>query len=100
MSDCSCPNTTTWDGSTWSAGTPDSSTAAILDGNYTVNATNSSFTACSLTINAGGSLRVTNGYYIEIINDITVTDDGDTATNEIIVETQGSFVQRGDGSTD
>ncbi|GGI56474.1 hypothetical protein GCM10011444_07830 [Winogradskyella haliclonae] len=98
VNDCSCPNTTTWDGSTWSAGVPDSSTAAILDGNYTVNATNPSFTACSLTINAGGSLRVTNGYYIEIINNITVTDDGDTATNEIIVETQGSFVQRGDGS--
>ena len=97
VNDCSCPNTTTWDGSTWSAGVPDTSTAAILDGNYTVNATNPSFTACSLIINSGGSLTVTNGYYVEIINNIAVTDDG-TVSNEIVVETQGSFVQRGDGS--
>ncbi|MFD1062421.1 lamin tail domain-containing protein [Winogradskyella litorisediminis] len=97
VSDCSCTTSTTWDGTTWSAGAPNAFTAAIIDGDYTVNATNPSFTACSLVINSGGSLTISNGYYIEVMNDITATDDG-SASNEITVETRGSLVQRGDGA--
>ncbi|SHG72974.1 lamin tail domain-containing protein [Winogradskyella jejuensis] len=97
VNDCACLTSTTWDGTSWSAGTPDAFTAAILDGDYTVDATNPSFTACSLVINSGGSLTISNGYHIEIMNDITVVDDG-SASNEITVETRGSLVQRGDGA--
>ncbi|WP_299113877.1 lamin tail domain-containing protein [uncultured Winogradskyella sp.] len=97
VNDCACLTSTTWDGTSWSAGAPDEFTAAILDGDYTVDATNPSFTACSLVINVGGSLTITNGYFVEVMNDITINDDG-SVSNEVTVETQGSFVQRGDGA--
>ncbi|RNC88364.1 MAG: hypothetical protein ED556_04035 [Winogradskyella sp.] len=92
LNDCACLVSTTWDGTSWSAGAPDEFTAAIIDGDYVVNATNPSFTACSLVINSG-DLTISNGYFVEVMNDFTVNSG-----SEITTETQGSFVQRGDGS--
>ncbi|MBN4058041.1 T9SS type A sorting domain-containing protein [Olleya sp. AH-315-K02] len=84
--------TVTWNG-VWSA-TPDLTTPVIIAANY--NTANGgaeiSFNACSLTIDAGFSLRIDNGDYIEIQNDIVA--DGD-----ITVETQGAVVQIDDSGT-
>ncbi|MEL0455490.1 T9SS type A sorting domain-containing protein [Flavobacteriaceae bacterium SZ-1-7] len=89
-----CPGgTVTWNGTTWSA-TPDSTTEVIIDGNYNTSGGGSeiSFNACSLTINAGATLTVDNGTFVEVENDVTV--DG-----SLIVRTQGNFVQIDDAGT-
>lgn len=92
-SECLCPNTTIWDGTIWSTGLPNSSTAAIINGNYNTSFENS-FVSCSLTINPGFTFTVDDGDFIEVENFVLV-NDGAT----IITETQGSFIQRGNGTT-
>jgi hypothetical protein len=84
--------TVTWNG-VWSA-TPDLTTPVIIAANYnTANGGNEiSFSACSLTVNAGFTLRVDNGDFIEIQTNIVA--DGD-----ITVETQGAVVQIDDSGT-
>ena len=79
--------TTTWNGLTWSV-LPTISTAVIIDGIYNTG-TNGSFSACSLTVNTGFRLTVSNASYVEVENDVTI--DG-----TIVVETQGSLVQNND----
>lgn len=85
-----CTSTVTWDGTIWSPTTPDLTTEAIINNSYTTNATNGSFSACSLTVN--GTLNITDSYFVEVENDVTV--DG----GEVSVSTQGAFVQRGDNT--
>ena len=86
-----CPTTTTWNGTTWSAGTPDINKNAIIAANYNTT-TNASFSACSLTVNAGFNLRVTNGHYVEVENDVVVNGN-------IIVDNHGAFKQNSNTST-
>lgn len=95
----SCISVTTWDGSNWDNANPDATTVAVIDGNYTANNAPSSFTACSLIINAVSTstgnpvtLTVGNGGFIEVINDVVVNGN-------LFVETQGNFVQRGSTGT-
>ena len=84
-----CPTSVTWSGGTWSNGTgPDLTIAAVIDDVYNTF-TNGSFSACSLNVNTGNTLTITNGSYIEIENDITV--DGN-----IIVSREGAVVQNND----
>ena len=63
---------TTWNGSAWSNGTPTLTIAAIIDGTY-VTATNGNFSCCSLTVNSGvgRSLTISSGGYVEVQNNIT-----------------------------
>ncbi len=85
-----CPTTTTWTvAGAWNNGTPTIGVNAVIDGAYTTNATNGSFSACSLTVN--GTLTIDNGYFIEVGNDVTVNGD-------LIVETQGNFIQNNESS--
>ncbi|WP_452224840.1 lamin tail domain-containing protein [Lacinutrix chionoecetis] len=84
ISDCECTNTTIWDGATWSAGAPDSTTTAVLIANYDTATTD--FTACSLIINAGVTLNVADNTFVQIKNN--VTNDG-----TVIISDHGSFVQ-------
>lgn len=86
-----CFISTTWNGTTWSAGTPDINKNAIIAANYNTT-TNSSFSACSLTVNAGFDLRVTNGHYVEVENDVVVNGN-------IIVDNHGAFKQNSNTST-
>ncbi len=84
----------TWNGTNWSnAGIgPDITTPVIIDGSYNTTS-NSSFSACSLTINATtGSLNITDGYFVEVENN--VINNGN-----ITVETHGAFVQNNDASS-
>lgn len=88
-----CGAPVTWNGTTWTPSVPDISTPAIIDGAYTTNAADGSFSACSLIINATtGSLNVTDGYYVEVEND--VTNNG-----TLIVENHGAFVQNDDSAS-
>lgn len=78
-----CASTVVWNGS-WSAA-PDLTTEVILDANYDMT-TLPSFSACSLTVNAGVTLNVDDNKYVEVNNDIV--NNGD-----IIVRSNGSVIQ-------
>ncbi len=82
-----CASTVTWDGTSWSPSTPDSSTNAILTADYNTNtAGQTSFSACSLTLNSGIQLTIAQNTYVEVNND--VTNNG-----RINIQNEGSFVQ-------
>ncbi|MFY0713480.1 T9SS type A sorting domain-containing protein [Seonamhaeicola sp. NFXS20] len=84
----SCTTTVTYNGG-WS-GAPDLSTEVIIASNY--DTASGSFSACSLTVNAGVTLTVSDNSFVEVENDVVV--DGD-----LIVETQGNFVQNDDNGS-
>ncbi|WP_304140486.1 T9SS type A sorting domain-containing protein [Mesoflavibacter zeaxanthinifaciens] len=87
-----CASTVTWDGIIWSPSTPDSSTNAILTADYNTNtAGQTSFSACSLTLNSGIELTIAQNTYVEVNND--VINNG-----RINIQNQGSFVQVEDTS--
>lgn len=87
-------NTTTWSGTAWSNGLPNLSTHAIIAGNYNTSAGGSqtSFRACSLTVNAGSALNIDNNTYIEVENNLV-------ANGNITVQTHGNFKHNSDAST-
>jgi hypothetical protein len=87
----SCNATTTWTTGGWDNGNPDINTSAIINDNYNT-ATNGSFSACSLTINAGFTLSIDNGDFVEVQTNII-------ADGNITVETQGAVVQIDDAGT-
>jgi len=90
-SECLCPDTATWDSGGWVGGiTPNNTTAVIINDTYNTSG-GGSFTACSLTINAGFSFTVANGDFVEVEKFVLVNDGARLTT-----QTQGSFVQRGD----
>jgi uncharacterized repeat protein (TIGR02543 family) len=76
-----CANSTSWDGTSWSNGTPDSTKIAVLNGNYTTSVATPSFISCSLVVNAGVTLTVSSNDYVEVGHDVvnngtvTVQDD-------------------------
>ncbi len=85
---CSSP-TVTWTAGAWSPITgPNVNTPVIIADNYDT-ATDGTFTACSLTINTGFNLTVSDGDFVEIENDVTV--DG-----QLFVTSEGNFVQNND----
>ncbi len=88
----SCSASTTWAAGAWNNGIPDINTTAIINDNYNTATDGGSFSACSLTVNAGVALRIDNGDYVEVQTNIVA--DGD-----ITVETQGAVVQIDDTAT-
>jgi hypothetical protein len=95
VSSPSCPTTTTWDGTSWDNGAPSSSVMAIIDGSYNTT-TNGSFSACSLTVNSSGTLpeynlTISDGYYVEIENDVVVN-------GQLYVDPRGNFIQNNDSA--
>jgi len=93
MTKTDCASTVTWNGSVWSNGTgPDSSTEAILYGDYDTSLNGGSFSACSLTVDSGFTLTVADNTFAEVQNDVVV--DG-----TLTVETKANFVQYGNSFT-
>ena len=89
--------TATWDGTdwTWTGGIPTNTVpnitntieVVIADNYITGNSANEvNFSACSLTVNAGFTLTVDNGDFVEVENSVV-------ANGTIRVQTQGAFVQ-------
>jgi uncharacterized repeat protein (TIGR02543 family) len=70
------PLSTTWDGSAWSPGVPNSSTKAIFDGDYTTDLTLPipipSVKTCECLINATKTVTISSGDYLEVQSDLTV----------------------------
>lgn len=69
----------------WSNGAPDISTVAVIDANYNT-ATDGSFRTCQLLVNASSLLTITDNFYVEVQNNLTVNGN-------VLVESAGSFVQ-------
>ncbi|WP_139221872.1 T9SS type A sorting domain-containing protein [Algibacter lectus] len=88
-----CVSTSIWNGSTWSTGTPNLTTEAILDANYDTSS-NGNIQACSLTVSSNFDLTITNNTFVEVENDLTVE-----ANANIYVASQGAFVQNDDLGT-
>lgn len=78
---------TTWNGNTWSNGTPNSTVEAIIAGNYTT-ATTGTFTAKKLTVNSG-VLTVNTGTSITILNEL-INNSNATA---VIIESGANLIQ-------
>ncbi len=92
--------TATWDGTnwTWNDGTaidtmPTTNASVIIDGDYDTSSggVQTSFEACDCTVNTGNTLTIENNTYVLVENDLTV--DGN-----VIVKTDGSFVQVNDNA--
>lgn len=79
-------STPIWDGSSWSPSSPNSSTDAIINGDYS----GASFTAANLTVNTAKTLTITNGNTVTATN---VTNNG-----SIVVENGGNFIQATGGT--
>ncbi|MGL2992751.1 T9SS sorting signal type C domain-containing protein [Flavobacterium sp. TSSA_36] len=76
-------STTTWNGSTWSNGVPDSTKNAIIERAFSVT---QDFVACGLTINSGITIRVPEGRNLIITNAVT-------SNGQLIFENNASLVQ-------
>jgi hypothetical protein len=81
---------TTWNGSSWSNGIPNSFKEAIINGNYSTGASpgNGTFTARKLTVNSG-TLTVTTGTNLTVVNEL-INNAGLTG---VIVENNANLLQ-------
>ncbi|MFD2916780.1 GEVED domain-containing protein [Psychroserpens luteus] len=83
-----------WDGVSWST-PPTIDKIAIIDGDYDTSVTTNgetSFEACQLIVNTGSELTIANNTFVVVQNNLSVNGD-------IIVRTDGSFVQVDDLAT-
>jgi hypothetical protein len=78
-----CPSVTTWNGTSWSNNSPNSSTTAVIDSNYNTNT--NSFEACSVIVNPGKTLTINSNQYISIQNSLI--------NNGIVDINDGTLVQ-------
>lgn len=76
----------TWDGTQWIGGTPNSTTDALIDGDYT----GPSFSANNITVNSTKTLLINTGTIITAGN---LTNNGN-----IIVNDGGNFIQSSSGT--
>lgn len=88
---CEASKVTTWSGVGWDNGFPDIYTSVILDNDYNTSV-EGSFKGCSLQLNEGAILMIDNSTTLEFQNNVEVKGD-------LIVETEGSFVQKNDLAT-
>lgn len=80
--------TTTWNGTAWSNGAPNSLKGAVLSGNYTSNGTDIS--ACSLTVNNNATVIFSSGDAVDLSGAITV-ETGSSVT----FESNANLIQHG-----
>lgn len=91
----------TWNGTNWiwNDGTaidtmPTTISSVIIDGDYdtAVGGVQTSFEACECIVNTGYELNIRNNTYVLVENDLTVNGN-------IVLETDGAFVQINDTAT-
>ena len=83
------PTSTTWNGTTWSNGTPTASLDAIINGNFssTASGITAGFTSKTLTVNATKSLTINTGHNITVAGAITNNGTFTVANNANLVQT-------------
>lgn len=84
---------TTWNGSTWSAGFPNNTTKTIFSGNYITNssANHGSIQTCECEVKANANVIVDSNYYFEIQNNIK-------NKGTLTFENNSSLIQINDGA--
>lgn len=85
---------TTWNGTTWSNGTPDLTKLAIINGTYNTT-TNGDIDACSIVVNTGFTATITSGHYFNIQNDVTVNGTLNILNNGSLVQINDLGVNTG-----
>lgn len=77
-----------WNGTSWSNGLPDINTIAVIEGDYNTNVGGQqvSFNTCNLIVNAGSTLTISNGDYVNVQHDVFIN-------GSIYIQTQGALVQ-------
>ncbi len=80
--------------STWSNGTPDITKRVIITGNYTVN---SDISACSIIVQLGATMEVTNNATVTLENGISV--DPLALPNSVIFQNNTSLLQNSTSNT-
>lgn len=95
------PQSTTWNGTTWSALPPTSSVKAILDGNYNVG-TNGNIETCECLIKSGRTVDVTTGAlvtanpYLEIQGNLINNGTLNIANNASLIQVNDAAINFGD----
>ncbi len=77
----------TWDGSAWSNGVPDSATTVFITGNYTAT---SDLVACTMTVLNDAVVNIPSGY------DVTLTGKLDAAGGSFTLENNANLIQTDD----
>ncbi|WP_165780059.1 VPS10 domain-containing protein [Hanstruepera neustonica] len=83
-------STTTWNGTSWSNGTPSLSKSVTIDGNYDTNI-HGSFECCTLLVNSGRTLIINDSDYVSIDNELT-------NNGTVTIENNGSLIQVNDNA--
>lgn len=65
-----CPNSTTWNGSSWNNGTPNKGIRAIINGNFT---SSGNLECCSLDISGTAQVTLQTGHTFTVVRAINVT---------------------------
>ena len=79
------------DGVTANGTVPTAANVVTMIKPYDTSIDGGSFSACSLIV-SNGTLNITDGYYVEVINDVDIITNGN-----LTVQPKGSLVQRGEG---
>lgn len=86
--------TSTWNGTTWSNGTPFDKIVAVINGNYNT-LTNGSFSCCTLVVNNGGVVNIGANNNITVVGDITVNGTLNVLNNGSLVQIDDAAVNTG-----
>ncbi|GGG35733.1 hypothetical protein GCM10011344_40770 [Dokdonia pacifica] len=93
-----CTSTTTYTiAGGWDNGTPNATTRAIINGNYST-AIEGDITACELIINTGAILTVADGNFISVENNITINGTLDVANTGSVVQVDENAITINNGS--
>ena len=83
---------TVWDGSTWSNGTPTSTSTAVISGNFTATG---NLTACTLTVDTNAIVDIPSGYNVSLNGALTVTSGSFTLENNANLVQNSSVANSG-----
>ncbi|PPD00316.1 MAG: hypothetical protein CTY35_02635 [Methylotenera sp.] len=79
---------TTWNGTTWSNGSPDATKKVIFAGDFT---STGDIEACSIEVQATRTVTIASGHTLTVSNEVTVL--GTPATTNLIFQNTASLIQ-------